>query len=183
MQSPYASQNQIQTFFVSHEVPTGPIITNILKEAKTITDHTQNDDTEGMLSIGYGKRIIITAQPVQFKNIELEDIIEIVDYDAHKQILLIMGKKEPDPTVAIHWMIHHAKQEIGALLLIKNQHSDISTLKSINTIDAKPTGTILDRSKTILQALQTEQIINLQNEGILITARTIAEIHQQLNKK
>ena len=92
-----------------------------------------------------------------------------------------MGKKEPIPAIAINWMLHHAKQEIGAIVLIENIKK--TTLnKNIQTIDTQPHSTILNQVKTLLNALQKNSILQLENQGILITGRTISDIQHQLTK-
>jgi hypothetical protein len=173
-------QDQLQTFFVSHKLATGSPISDIISAIKKIAELTKSDDTKGMISIGFGKRIIVTANPTHLHTIHQDHLVEIVDYDAYKQVLLIMGKNEPINDVAVHWMIHHAKHEIGAILLIKNYKDTEQISSLINPINAYPHGSILERSKTILKALQKEKILYLEDEGILITGRTIVEIQNQL---
>ena len=156
--------DQLQTFFISQEFSTGPIINNILEETKKIAELTYGDNTQGMISIGFGKRTIATAEPTPFKTIQPEHLIEVVDYDATKQILLVMGKKEPIKDVAVHWIIHHAKNEIGIIVYLKDTEENEQ----------------LDRSKTILKALQKQNTLYLEGEGIFLTGRTISEVQQQL---
>ena len=173
--------DQLQIFFASHELPSNPLVNEIIKAGKTIAEKTDGDQTQGIISLGFGKRIIATADTTNFSSIEQEHLIEIVDYDAYKKILLIMGKKEPIPAIAINWMLHHAKQEIGAIVLIENIKK--TTLnKNIQTIDTQPHSTILNQVKTLLNALQKNSILQLENQGILITGRTISDIQHQLTK-
>jgi hypothetical protein len=174
--------NQLQTFFVSHETTKSPIINEIIETTKKISQLINNNDIEGMVSIGYGKRTLITAEPSKFSTLVPEQLIEIIDYDTYKQILLIMGKKEPINDVAIHWIIHHAKKEIGAITLINNFEKTNTLFDQIPLFNANPTGAILDRSKIILKALQKNKILHLEGEGILITGRTLFEIIDIITK-
>ena len=172
--------DQLQTFFISQEFSTGPIINNILEETKKIAELTYGDNTQGMISIGFGKRTSVTAESTPFKTIQPEHLIEIVDYDTTKQILLVMGKKEPIKDVAVHWIIHHAKNEIGIIIYLKDTEENEQLISSIPHINAIPHGSILDRSKTILKALQKQNTLYLEGEGIFLTGRTISEVQQQL---
>lgn len=172
--------DQLQIFFASHELPSNPLVNELIKAGKTIAEKTDGDHTQGIISLGFGKRIIATAHTTKFSSIEQDHLIEIVDYDAYKQILLIMGKKEPIPTLAINWMLHHAKQEIGAIILLENSKKTTLT-KNIQTIETQPHLTILNQVKTLLKALQNDSILHLENQGILITGRTISDIQHQLS--
>jgi hypothetical protein len=172
--------DQLQIFFASHELPSNPLVNEIIKAGKTIAEKTDGDQTQGIISLGFGKRIIATAHSTNFSSIEQDHLIEIVDYDAYKQILLIMGKKEPIPAIAINWMLHHAKQEIRAIVLIENIKK-ITLNTNIQTIDTQPQSPILNQVKTLLNALQKETILQLDNQGILITGRTISDIQHQLS--
>ena len=173
-------QDQLQIFFASHELPSNPLVNEIIKAGKTIAEKTDGDQTQGIISLGFGKRIITTAQTTNFSSIEQEHLIEIVDYDPYKQILLIMGKKEPIPTIAINWMLHHAKQEIGAIVQLENIEEPYLK-KNIQTIDTQPHSPILNQVKILLKALQKESILKLENQGILITGRTISDIQHHLS--
>lgn len=179
MSSNTLPQDQLQIFYASHELTSNPLVNEIITAGKSIAN-TYGDQIQGIISISYGKRIIATANTINFSSIEQKHIIEIVDYDAYKQIILIMGKKEPIRDIALHWMIHHAKQEIGAIVLLKNiTHSPLKIGQK--TIDAQEHSTILNRTKILLKALQNNSVLHLEKEGIFITGNTITDIQNQLS--
>ena len=180
MSIPPFPHNSLQTFFVSHKLSTGPIINTLLEGIKTISDETSQENPSAMISIGFGKRVVVTAEQTPLQSIQLEHLIEIVDYDAFKQVLLIIGKKEPSQDAAVHWMIHHAKNEIGAIVHLTTDEENEKIPDTIPQINANPYGSILDRSKIILKTLQNHQTLYLEGEGIFLTGKTISEVRQQL---
>jgi hypothetical protein len=179
LQSPHGP---LRTFFVSRELSTSPIITTLLEEISTIAKETSEENPLAMISIGIGKRVVTTAEQTPIQSIQHEQLVEIVDYDAFKQILLVIGKKEPSQEAAVHWMIHHAKNEIGAIVLLAITDENDKIPNKIPHVKVKPYRPVLDRAKIILKTLQNHQILYLEGEGILFTGRTISEIQQQIKQ-
>ena len=178
MSKPLFPHDSLQTFFVSRELSTSPIINSLLEGINKISKEISQENPLAMISIGFGKRVVVTAEQTPLQTIQMEHLIEIVDYDAFKQVLLIIGKKEPSQEAAVHWMIHHAKNEIGAIVNLKIDEENEKISDNIPQLNANIYGSILDRSTILLKALQNNQIICLEGEGILLTGRTISEIHQ-----
>ena len=173
-------QDPLRTFFVSHELSTSPIINTLLEGITAIAKESSEKNPLAMISIGFGKRVVATAEQTPLQSIQREHLIEIVDYDAFKQVLLIIGKKEPSQEAAVHWMIHHAKNEIGAIVHLAITDEKETIPDKILQVNAKPYGSILDRAKIILKTLQNNSILHLEGEGIFFTGRTIFEIQQQV---
>ena len=106
-----------QTFFVSKEESNCPLITDVVRFSKKYKelDFLQYITTV-VISLGYGKRVLINGSKTNFGNINREDFLEIVDYDPVKKILLVIGANEPHIETPIHWIIQHARKDINAIM-------------------------------------------------------------------
>ena len=79
------------------------LIPDIVKMGKTIEQHDLLKDRTGVISLGYGKRILVNANHVDLGDLKREDILEIVDYNPVKKIVLAIGQKEPCIETSVHW--------------------------------------------------------------------------------
>ena len=78
----------VQTLFVSKEQSICPLIPDIVRFGKKIKDlGLLEDTTAAVVSLKYGKRLIINGSSSNIGDIKIEDILEIVDYNPTKKII------------------------------------------------------------------------------------------------
>ncbi|MBU0498095.1 MAG: hypothetical protein KKC68_08055 [Candidatus Thermoplasmatota archaeon] len=173
--------HELQTFFITHELSNNPLIPQLITWGKQYAELNPHKTLTGLLSAGYSRRIVCTRDVLAVSALTREDIIEIVDFDAIKQVLLIIGKKAPIKNTATHWMIHNARTDIGVIFSLTLQEKEINDnqLPEILINTSQP---IYEQVKIILQTLQhhTKFIINEKN--VFITARTFSELHEYLRR-
>lgn len=177
-------KNQInmvfQTFFVSREVSNCPLLIDIVKFGKQLDNLGLLQDSECSVSLGYGKRILINAKDVDFRDLERQDIVEIVDYDPIKHLVLAIGKKYPSLDTPVHWIIQRARYDVNAVFLISSEKL-IEYFCNILPVTEKEAcrGTI-EYAKMILKALQKGRNIVVRNDGVVFVGVNLKEIEDFL---
>ncbi|PNX52640.1 MAG: hypothetical protein BV458_08525 [Thermoplasmata archaeon M9B2D] len=173
---------ELHTLFVSREVSHCPLIAEILAIGKTLQTLGLPEKETGIMSLDYGKRLLINAKNADVKTMTQQDVVEIVDYDPLKNIMMVIGATDPSSETPVHWIIQKARHDINVLLQINSvplfekwNHSLPATEK-----DTKPSS--LERAKELLRILQKGRIILIKNEGIVFGGINVKEIHDALHK-
>ena len=174
---------RFQTFFVSREQSNCPLITDIARLGKELKDSDILENvTSVIVSLGYGKRILINSDYTDFTKIKRENLLEIVDYDPVKKVLLAIGSGEPPIETPVHWMIHHARDDVNAIVQINNEELSKKLAKKYPATEGeKPSGT-LDLAKEILKTLRTSKNIVIKNKGILFVGNNVKEVESTVLK-
>ncbi len=166
----------IQTLYVSRETSHCPLLSDMIRLGQSLQDTGLTDKEIGILSLDYGKRLLINAKNADLKKITQSDVVEIVDYDPLKNIMMVIGLNDPTIETPVHWIIQKARQDVNAILQInsttlyeKFRHTLPATEK-----DTKP-GT-LERAMDILRTLQKGKTILIKNEGIIFVGLNGKEI-------
>ncbi len=172
-----------QTFYVSKEESNCPLISIVVKFCKKFKDLNMLDNViEIVISLRYGKRILITTDISDFQNLMKEDFLEIVDYDPVKKILLIIGPKAPRIETPVHWFIHHARDEINVVTQMNDKNIGKRLGKKIPVTEKEyPSGTI-EQTKEILKKLRDSKIVLIKNQGVLFVGGNIKEVEEIILK-
>ena len=170
-----------QTFFISRETSKCPQLVDILHISKKINELQLAEEGTGSISIRYGRRILINSKDTQLPTLQPEDLVEIVDYDPIKNVVLTMGKKEPCRDTPVHSLIQTARTDINTVILLKNKklHDQLSNNLPLTEHEA-PTGTI-DLAKEILKTLRQGKNILIKNYGALFIGVNVQEIEKTLH--
>ena len=124
------SNMSFQTFYVTREKSDCAFIPDVIKTGRKIQDKL-GENVEVTISLRYGRRVLINTNIGSFRDLDWEGFLEIVDYDPLKNILLVIGSNNPKPVSTVHWLIHHAREEINAVAEI---NFDVSSLKKTEGI-------------------------------------------------
>jgi len=167
----------LQTFFVSRETSNCPLISEMIKLGQRLEEIGLADKETSIVSLDYGKRLLINAKNIDLKKMTQHDVVEIVDYDPLKNILMVIGIKDPCVETPVHWIIQKARHDINALLQV-NSTTLFEKLKgTLPTTEKESPSLTLDHAKEILKTLRTGKTILIKNEGILFGGINIKEIH------
>jgi len=169
-----------QTFFVSREMSMSPMIVDIIKFGKKL-EGSKLKESKYSISISYGKRLLINARDVDIKQMKQQDIVEIVDYDPIKNIVLAIGKKYPCIETSVHWIVQKARHDVNAIVEISSKKLYQVCRDHLPVIAKTPCGTI-DRAKAVLKTLRDSKNICIKNEGILLVGVNLKEIEDSLAK-
>jgi hypothetical protein len=173
----------LQTIFVSREVSNCPLISEMIKLGQSLKQFGVADKDIGIVSLNYGKRMLINAKNVDAKQMNQQDVVEIVDYDPLKNIMMVIGSKDPCLEAPAHWIIQKARHDINALLqinspvLLEKLHGSLPVTEKVT-----PPGT-LERAKEILKTLRKEKTILIKNEGVMLAGINVKEIQEALVKQ
>jgi hypothetical protein len=171
------SDTQFQTFYISREISACPHISEIIRIGKKFDDLKLYENiNETIISFRYGKRLVINSDGSNFGKIDKDDILEIVDYDPIKKILLILGEKTPRIETPTHWLVCHAKKEINTIIQIKNV--DLANLFKGNLPTTKKEDLLgsLEQTKDILFNLRDSNVVVLKNSGLLFVGNIAKEV-------
>jgi len=171
----------LQVLFVSRETSNSPLYSEMIKLGQTLEHLGLSESETGIASYDYGRRLVITAKNVDVKQMNQTDVVEIADYDPLKNIMLVIGIKEPCQEAPVHWIIQKARHDINILLQIQSP----SLVERLQGILPRTEGTTLpgtlDRAKEFLRTLRKEKTILIQNEGVLFAGINIREIEKSLH--
>lgn len=170
-----------QTFFVSRELSNCPLTTDIIKFGKKVDEFGILKDGECNISLTFGKRLLINAKKENIENLKNQDIIEIVDYDPIKNVILIIGKKSPSIETPIHWIIQKARQDVNAILQITSKNLYDHLINDLPITEKKVPKGAIEQVKEILKALRASKNILIRNEGVLFAGFNLKEIEDSLS--
>ena len=172
--------NSYQIFYVSQEISHCPLASEFTRFGKKWSEQPVFIDSTCILSLKFGKRLLINSNQTDFRNIQPEDLVEIVDYDPLKNIALVIGKNEPSVETPVHWIIQNAREDINAILQLENQRlAQQSADKYPQAIKERPEK-ILDHAKGILKTIRMSKHIILKNQGIMLSGIHLQEIEESL---
>jgi hypothetical protein len=172
-----------ETFYFSNEESNFPLIPDIIRIGKKLKEiGLMDDQSTATISLGYGKRILINGNVEDYTNIGRNELIEVADFDPLKKILLVLGINEPRLETSVHWMIHHARDDVNVIVQINNEGiiQKIGT-KYPTTSKVYLPGT-LDQIKDVLKLLRDSKKVVLHNQGLLIVSNNIKEIDEMISK-
>lgn len=175
------SLNKFQAFYTSNETSKHPLKTGIIKLGKKIKKYNLIKDNSALISLSIGNQVLINTDVEDYSNIKDEEILEIVDYDPVKNNILLIGKKKPKLETPVHWMIHHARKDVGAIIQINNKDL-IEKLKIKNPETKKEETGSFEQIKSVLYLLRDSKKIIIKNQGILCVGKTIKDIEEKLEE-
>jgi ribulose-5-phosphate 4-epimerase/fuculose-1-phosphate aldolase len=132
--------------------------------------------------LGFGKRLVINSENIDFKVIKQEDIVEVVDYDPVRNIVLAIGKKDPCYETPVHWMVQNARNDVNAVfqinsgVIFEQLRDDLPVTRS-----ELPYGSV-ELAKEILRTLREGKHILLKNVGMVMVGFSLKEITDSLSK-
>lgn len=171
--------NDFQTFFVSKETCISPMLVDIIQLGSKIGE-TILEEFECSISLSYGKRLLINSRDIDIKKVKQQDIIEIVDYDPIKNIVLAIGKNYPSIETPFHWIIQNARHDVNAVVKISNKKLYQKCSNQFPVIEKFKSYNIIDKAKVILKTLQKSKNICIKDEGILLVGLQLKEIEDLL---
>jgi hypothetical protein len=169
-----------QIIFVSRETSNCPLISEMIRLGHSLEEQGIPEKDVCVMSLDYGKRLLINGKNVDIKKMTQQDVVEIVDYDALKNIIMVIGNKDPCQQTPVHWIVQKARHDINAILQI-NSKTLIEKLKGTLPMTEKetPPGT-LDQAKEILKALRNGKTIIIRNQAVLCAGFNIQELESAL---
>jgi hypothetical protein len=171
-----------QTFFASREQSNCPLIPDIVRIGKKLKEMGLLKDGTGVVSLGYGRRVLINGNNVSLGDIGRGDILEIVDYDPVKRVALTIGDKEPNVETPVHWLIHHARDDVNAVVQINSKKLEKKLPKKLPVTEKEwPPGTF-ELAKEVLKTLRNSKGILIRNKGALFVGNSLKEVEELIIK-
>jgi len=167
-----------QIVYVSRETSNCPLIAEMIRLGHSLEEQGVPEKDVCILSVDYGRRLLINGKNIDIKKMSQQDVVEIVDYDPLKNIIMVIGAKDPCVQTPVHWIVQKARHDINALLQINSKTLVEKLMGTVPMTEKEtPPGT-LDQAKEILKALRGGKTILIRNEGIVFAGINIREIEQ-----
>jgi hypothetical protein len=175
------SGRQFQIFYTSREVSSCPLISEIMVIGKKFDEPKLYENVEEtVISLRYGRRLVVNSVGSNFVKIKKDDILEIVDYDPIKGVMLVIGPKEPKLQTPVHWLVFHAKKEINAMIQIKNEEFAKKFKEKFPTTKKDSNIGIIDQAKEILFNLRNSNVVVLKNTGLLYVGKNLKDVENKI---
>jgi len=95
-----------------------------------------------------------------------------------KKNLLVIGIKEPHVETPVHWLIHHARDDVNAIIQLSDRELAKNFSKKLPVTEKEyPPGT-LNLAKEVLKKLRTSKSIVLKNNGIIFAGYNLKEVEK-----
>jgi hypothetical protein len=135
-------------FFLGGEPSTNPAGGDLVEVAHALA---ADGAGEGAVSARHGLRATVSASGVPLEAVGPEHFVEIADYDAHLDRVMVLGKHPPSPWAGLHALVYRAKKEVHAIVQVSlaADHPALARLPA-----AKKGRTTLDNALSILEALR-----------------------------
>lgn len=161
-----------QTFYVSKEESNCPLIVNAIKVEKNLKERNLLDI---VISQRYGRRMLINS--LEETGETRDKFLEVVDYDPIKKLVLAMGAKEPRIETPLHWLIHHARNEVNAVIQI-NDEGFTEKIKNAPETEKDYSVVTLEQIKEILKHLRDSKKVIIKNQGVIFVGNSIDEVEK-----
>ena len=169
------------TLFVSRETSNCPFLSEIIQLGQSLQQQGVQKQETGIISMDYAKRLLINAKNTDIKKMTQQDLVEIVDYDPLKNILMVIGPKDPAVETPVHWIIQKARQDVNVLVQVNSIRFYEQWKTTLPTTEKETPPASLERAKEILRTLRNGKTILLKNEGILFVGINSKEIYNSLH--
>lgn len=174
----------LQVFYVSKEETNCPLVIEMIKLGINLKENgILNDNTSATISLKYGKRVLITSNIKDFSKIQKEELIELVDYNPLNNNLLIIGPADPKVETTLHWMVHHARDEVNVIVQINDKRL-LEKIKDKETISTEKTPIYtIEFIKQALKQLREETRIFIKDTGVIFVGKNIKDVSNMIAKE
>ena len=170
-----------QTFYTSKEQSNSPLITEIIKLGKILDKNDPGKEIRSLtMSLRYGKRLIINSDYDDIGGIKREEILEIIDYDPVKKNLLVIGPCQPKIESSIHWMIHHARDEVNVVVQLNGEKIINKFQGKIPETENDYLLTSFEMIKDVLKKLKDNTGVLIKNHGVIFVYNNYKDIDKQI---
>jgi L-fuculose-phosphate aldolase len=167
-----------QTFFASREISKCSLVGDIISTSKRLYEIGLFERNIGEISVRYGNRIVMTTNNSNMKNLSLEDLVEIVDYDPIKQVALVIGLNEPSREVQMHWLIYRARKDVNAII-------HVNDLAALDKVDIVKSGNIpvIEKGERYNAIKSTLEVIKALKDSKYVLIRDYGSVAIGMNLK
>jgi hypothetical protein len=170
-----------QTFYVSKDIVNNPLIPQFEKLVAKLKKNKILDKIEGgLISFSYGKRVLINCNKTKIDEIRDEDFIDVVDFDPIKNNILVIGKKQPCFETPVHWMIHHARNDVNIVVQLFDENLSNKISKKYPLVENDYPLNNIEMIKEILKELRDSKIVILKNGSVLFCAQSPDDVENMV---
>ena len=164
-----------QSFFLAKEVTTSEALPMLLHFLNQINLEPTFKKLTCRISTRYGKRIIINTNHHE-KNLKNVDFIEIVEYDPLKNIVLLIGQKQPPLETSIHSLLYRARNDINAIAQFSGEKLPFIVPDNIAVVQNPGVHGSFEEAKQILKTIGTTNIVKIKNKSLIVCGSNLQNI-------
>lgn len=173
----------LQVFYVSREETNCPLTLEMIKTGKNLKEkEILTDKNSATISMKYGKRILINSKVKDFSKIQKEELMEVVDYNPLNNNLLVIGPKDPKVETTLHWMIHHARDEVNVIVQI-NDKKLLENTEEKEMLSAEKTPLYnIEFIKQALKKLREDKKIFIKDKGAIYVGKNSKDVTKMIEE-
>lgn len=162
--------------FLGSEAPTHPDLDHLVDVTREVVGERAPD--RGLVSMRTGHRMAVSGPGSGLGELTADGFLEVVDYDAHHDRLLLYGQGEPDPLAAVHHLVYRARQEVQSILQVEvpADHPAHGRLPR-----ASPGTTHVETALDVLRNLREGEAVSLADRWVLAVGETPQAARQVLD--
>ena len=171
----------LQVFYVSREETTCPLLIEMIKTGKNLKEkEILSEGNSATISMKYGKRILINSDVEDFSRIQKEELLEVVDYNPLNNNLLLIGPSDPKVETTLHWMIHHARDEVNVVVQI-NDKKLLKNIKDNVMLSSEKTPIHnIEFIKQALKKLRDDKKIFIKDTGVIYVGENSRDVADRI---
>ncbi|MBN2066106.1 MAG: class II aldolase/adducin family protein [Candidatus Thermoplasmatota archaeon] len=170
------TNTRVQTFFISREQSSCPLVAELAELGKLLKERRIIDSVRGVISFGFGKRLLCTGSKKNLSDLQREDFLEIVDYDPVKNILLVIGSTYPCPETPTHWLVHRARADVNVIIQLEGKDMLTKIGKKIPSTENECVSGSFESTKEILTTLRKSRSIIIKNAGLFVVGSNLQQV-------
>ena len=149
-----------ETFVVSREEVSNPLLPELIRAAKTLNEHDLN---RGVVSARYGNRVVLSTGPLE--DLGTGDFVELVDFDPSRHVAMVIGTIAPPLSAPLHWLLYR-RGDVNATVQLHR------SFKAVPTADCSPDGGVEELLEA-LRLLKDTPCINLGDGDCIVIGGSI----------
>lgn len=180
-----------RTLFVSAEATHCPTAGDLCAAARWLA--TLGAES-GSVSVRYGNRVVINVAGAPLPEVGQEDLVEIADYDAARNTMVLIGRAEPSLAAPLHWLIHRWRPDVNAVVQaalpspseardgVLSIASDVPPPREVHVPEAPRLPPVVERSQSALRGLRLAPVTYAGSFGYVALGAVVEQAKQRLGE-
>lgn len=170
---------KFKTEFVEKKILAYPAVEKLVVVSRRLGMMDFLKGMAGNLSVRSENGFVITAGGVSKEKLSKEDLVEVLDYDQKKNVVSVLGLREPSSEARMHWLVYKNFPEINAVVHVH----DMLVLDNVEAVGSQgvafterevPYGTD-ELAKQVVKALKKAMYVVMANHGSLAVGGSLEE--------
>lgn len=127
----------------------------------------------GNFSVRTEHGMLITCGGKNKGHLEDEDFVEVLSFDGIRNMVNVVGIKEPSSEVPMHWLIY-GNSDVNAIIHAHDSSVVENPGGHVITEGEHPYGT-MSQAKDVAKALEKSNYVIIRNHGVIAVGKTLSD--------